>query len=63
MIGYVEYHGLVITGIFDCTLYNKVSVKNLVENHMGADEKGLYALCYNNELARIVGYTLKLVLV
>ena len=36
MVRYVEYHGLVLIGIFNHTLYNKLIVQNLVENpHKG----------------------------
>ena len=36
MVGYVEYHDLVAMGIFNCTLYNKLIIKNIVYNpHKG----------------------------
>ena len=36
MVRYVEYHGFVLMGIFNRTLYNKLIVQNLVENpHKG----------------------------
>ena len=42
MVRYVEYHGLVLMGIFNCTLYNKLIVQNLVENpHKGQMKRAI----------------------
>lgn len=39
MVRYVEYHGLVLMGIFNCILYNKLIVQNLVEDPNGGQMK------------------------
>ena len=42
MVRYVEYHGLILMGIFNCTLYNKLIVQNLVENpHKGQMKRAI----------------------